>query len=98
MNKYLGELAQSDRDTLLSTSYAALMPGAWPEPFGLVAIEALAGVCASSSTKTLPEVGSNTTRPTGGSLAGLSVKAADGCPGPGGVGLRGRGRDDRRRC
>ena len=40
--EYLGELAQSDRDTLLSTSYAALMPGAWPEPFGLVAIEALA--------------------------------------------------------
>ena len=24
--EYLGELAQSDRDTLLSTSYAALMP------------------------------------------------------------------------
>jgi len=45
MNKYPGELAQSDRDTLLSTSYAALMPGAWPEPFGLVAIEALA--CAT---------------------------------------------------
>jgi glycosyltransferase involved in cell wall biosynthesis len=43
MNKYPGELAQSDRDTLLSTSYAALMPGAWPEPFGLVAVEALAG-------------------------------------------------------
>lgn len=40
--EYLGELIQSDRDTLLSTSYAALMPGAWPEPFGLVAIEALA--------------------------------------------------------
>jgi glycosyltransferase involved in cell wall biosynthesis len=40
--EYLGELAQSDRDTLLSTSHAALMPGAWPEPFGLVAIEALA--------------------------------------------------------
>ena len=57
MNKYLGELAQSDRDTLLSTSSAALMPGAWTEPFGLVAIEALAGVCASSSTKTLPEIG-----------------------------------------
>ena len=62
--EYLGELAQSDRDTLLSTSSAALMPGAWPEPFGLVAIEALAGVCASSSTKTLPEVGSNTIRPS----------------------------------
>jgi len=39
---YLGELVQADRDVLLSTSHAALMPGAWPEPFGLVAIEALA--------------------------------------------------------
>ena len=40
--EFLGELVQSDRDALLSPSYAALMPGAWPEPFGLVAIEALA--------------------------------------------------------
>lgn len=40
--EYLGELVQFDRDTLLSSSFAALMPGAWPEPFGLVAIEALA--------------------------------------------------------
>ena len=31
-----------DRDRLLAESFAALMPGAWPEPFGLVAIEALA--------------------------------------------------------
>jgi glycosyltransferase involved in cell wall biosynthesis len=40
--EYLGELGQEERDRLLATSYAALMPGAWPEPFGLVAIEALA--------------------------------------------------------
>ena len=40
--EYLGELAQADRDTLLSRSNAILMPGSWPEPFGLVAIEALA--------------------------------------------------------
>lgn len=40
--EYLGELSQADRDKLFAESYAALMPGAWPEPFGLVAIEALA--------------------------------------------------------
>jgi glycosyltransferase involved in cell wall biosynthesis len=40
--EYLGELTQADRDRLLAESYAALMPGRWPEPFGLVAIEALA--------------------------------------------------------
>ncbi|HET7169806.1 MAG TPA: glycosyltransferase family 4 protein [Candidatus Limnocylindrales bacterium] len=40
--EFLGELSQADRDQLLAESYAALMPGAWPEPFGLVAIEALA--------------------------------------------------------
>ena len=40
--EYLGELEQTDRDLLFAESYAALMPGSWPEPFGLVAIEALA--------------------------------------------------------
>ncbi len=40
--EYLGELEQADRDRLFAESYAALMPGSWPEPFGLVAIEALA--------------------------------------------------------
>ena len=30
------------RDALMASSYALLMPGTWPEPFGLVAIEALA--------------------------------------------------------
>ena len=39
---YLGELEQADRDLLFAESYASLMPGSWPEPFGLVAIEALA--------------------------------------------------------
>jgi glycosyltransferase involved in cell wall biosynthesis len=38
----LGELSPEDRDRLLADSYANLMPGSWPEPFGLVAIEALA--------------------------------------------------------
>jgi glycosyltransferase involved in cell wall biosynthesis len=40
--EYLGELEQAERDQLFAESYAALMPGSWPEPFGLVAIEALA--------------------------------------------------------
>src|SRR4029077_14179722 len=40
--EYLGELAQVDRDRLFAESYATLMPGSWPEPFGLVAIESLA--------------------------------------------------------
>ena len=40
--EYLGELEQTERDQLFAESYASLMPGSWPEPFGLVAIEALA--------------------------------------------------------
>jgi glycosyltransferase involved in cell wall biosynthesis len=40
--EFLGELSGADRDALIASSYAALMPGSWPEPFGLVAIEALA--------------------------------------------------------
>src|SRR3954471_67888 len=38
----LGELAPADRDPLLAGALATLMLGAWPEPFGLVAIESLA--------------------------------------------------------
>ncbi|MEO5941627.1 MAG: glycosyltransferase family 4 protein [Candidatus Limnocylindrales bacterium] len=40
--EFLGELSGEDRDKLFAESYAVLMPGSWPEPFGLVAIEALA--------------------------------------------------------
>jgi len=40
--EYLGELSGGDRDRLFAESHATLMPGAWPEPFGLVAIESLA--------------------------------------------------------
>jgi glycosyltransferase involved in cell wall biosynthesis len=40
--EFLGELSQADRDQLFAESHASLMPGSWPEPFGLVAIEALA--------------------------------------------------------
>ena len=40
--EYLGELTPHDRDQLFAESAATLMPGAWPEPFGLVSIESLA--------------------------------------------------------
>jgi glycosyltransferase involved in cell wall biosynthesis len=40
--EFLGELSGDERDALFAQSYAVLMPGSWPEPFGLVAIEALA--------------------------------------------------------
>ncbi|HEX5015687.1 MAG TPA: glycosyltransferase family 4 protein [Candidatus Limnocylindrales bacterium] len=40
--EFLGEISGEERDQLLAESYAALMPGSWPEPFGLTAIEALA--------------------------------------------------------
>jgi len=40
--EFLGEVTGPERDDLLAESYAALMPGSWPEPFGLAAIEALA--------------------------------------------------------
>ena len=40
--EYIGEIPQAERDQLFARSYATLMPGSWPEPFGLVAIESLA--------------------------------------------------------
>jgi glycosyltransferase involved in cell wall biosynthesis len=40
--EYLGELMPAERDQLFAESYATIMPGAWPEPFGLVSIESLA--------------------------------------------------------
>ncbi len=40
--EHLGELSSAERDQLYATSHATLMPGNWPEPFGLVAIESLA--------------------------------------------------------
>lgn len=38
----VGELSDTDRDELVAKSRASLVPSAWPEPFGLVVIEALA--------------------------------------------------------
>lgn len=38
----VGELKDKERDELVARSRASLVPSAWPEPFGLVVIEALA--------------------------------------------------------
>lgn len=56
--EHLGELSTSERDTLLAGSWATLMPGAWPEPFGLVAIESLACGTPVLTTRggALPEI------------------------------------------
>jgi glycosyltransferase involved in cell wall biosynthesis len=40
--EYVGEVTGRDRDRLFAESFATLMPGSWPEPFGLVTIESLA--------------------------------------------------------
>jgi glycosyltransferase involved in cell wall biosynthesis len=40
--EFLGELGQPDRDALYAGAAATMMLGAWPEPFGLVAIESMA--------------------------------------------------------
>ena len=40
--EFLGELEVAERDRLFAESAATVMPGAWPEPFGLVSIESLA--------------------------------------------------------
>jgi len=40
--EFLGELGQTRRDALYAGALATLMLGAWPEPFGLVAIESMA--------------------------------------------------------
>lgn len=38
----IGELSEEERDRLVASCRASLVPSAWPEPFGLVVIEALA--------------------------------------------------------
>jgi glycosyltransferase involved in cell wall biosynthesis len=38
----IGELSVEERDRLVASCRASLVPSAWPEPFGLVVIEALA--------------------------------------------------------
>jgi glycosyltransferase involved in cell wall biosynthesis len=40
--EYLGEVGPRERDELFAGALATVMLGAWPEPFGLVAIESMA--------------------------------------------------------
>jgi glycosyltransferase involved in cell wall biosynthesis len=40
--EYVGEIGDNDKGTFLGGAYALLFPIDWPEPFGLVMIEALA--------------------------------------------------------
>jgi glycosyltransferase involved in cell wall biosynthesis len=40
--EFIGEVSGDERDSLIASAYAVVMPGSWPEPFGLVAIESLA--------------------------------------------------------
>ena len=39
---WLGEISDKDKDAFLGGAYALLFPIDWPEPFGLVMIEAMA--------------------------------------------------------
>ena len=39
---YVGEIGESEKDAFLGNAYALLFPVDWPEPFGLVMIEAMA--------------------------------------------------------
>jgi glycosyltransferase involved in cell wall biosynthesis len=40
--EYVGEIAEAEKDDFLGDAYALLFPIDWPEPFGLVMIEAMA--------------------------------------------------------
>ena len=40
--EYIGEIGEGEKDDLLGNAYALLFPIDWPEPFGLVMIEAFA--------------------------------------------------------
>jgi glycosyltransferase involved in cell wall biosynthesis len=40
--EFVGEVSSVERDRLIAGAFATLMLGAWPEPFGLVAIESMA--------------------------------------------------------
>ncbi len=43
--EYVGEIGEGEKDEFLGNAYALLFPIEWPEPFGLVMIEAM--VCGT---------------------------------------------------
>jgi len=40
--EYIGEIGETEKESFLGNAYALLFPIDWPEPFGLVMIEAMA--------------------------------------------------------
>jgi glycosyltransferase involved in cell wall biosynthesis len=40
--EFVGEIGEGEKDELLGNAYALLLPIDWPEPFGLVMVEAIA--------------------------------------------------------
>jgi len=40
--EFIGEIGEGEKDELLGNAYALLLPIDWPEPFGLVMVEAIA--------------------------------------------------------
>jgi glycosyltransferase involved in cell wall biosynthesis len=40
--EFVGEIGGAERDQLVASAYAMVLPASWPEPFGLVVIESLA--------------------------------------------------------
>ena len=53
--EYIGEIGEGEKDEFLGNAYALLFPIDWPEPFGLVMIEAMAcGTPSSHSARRGP--------------------------------------------
>jgi glycosyltransferase involved in cell wall biosynthesis len=76
--EYVGEIGDGEKDEFLGNAYALLFPIDWPEPFGLVMIEAMA--CGTPviayRSRSVPEVIDDGV--TGFTVEGLedAVKAA----------------------
>jgi glycosyltransferase involved in cell wall biosynthesis len=56
--EYVGEITEQEKDSFLGHALALLFPICWPEPFGLVMVEAMAGGCPviASRCGSVPEV------------------------------------------
>jgi len=52
--EYVGEIGEGEKNEFLGNAYALLFPIAWPEPFGLVMIEAMA--CGTPGDRLSPRI------------------------------------------